>query len=297
MSIFQMPGYPSIDAARLEKMSKDLTISLPQDVAAAINLMAHPAAGAMAMSALGLGLASHAFGIWAGLVAGAAETSQRLLAPLAFADQGAGAATSAKTPKRTAAEPIPFTRRPKPALKVVPKAEPVEAERVEAEPVKAEPGKAQSMKADPVETRPVGGGSGAPKAQVVPSPLKAEASPRPAKPVEPAAAVAETEVGPVVAPPKPVSRQTASKPDGLRKPRTIERPAKPDDLKAISGIGPKLEKVLNDLGVWTYAQIAAWGKQEVGWIDDYLSFGGRIDRDGWIEQAKSLSGPKKSKGK
>jgi NADH-quinone oxidoreductase subunit E len=219
------------------------------------------------------------------LVAGAAEASQRFLEPLALADQGA--ATSAKTPKRTAAEPIPFTRRPKPALKVVPK----------AEPVKAEAGKAQSTKVDSVETRRIGVGSDAPKAQVVPSPPKAEASPPPAKQAEPAAAVAEAEVGPVVAPPKPVSRQTASKSEGLRKPRAIERPAKPDDLKAISGIGPKLEKVLNDLGVWTYAQIAAWGKQEVGWIDDYLSFRGRIDRDGWIEQAKSLSGPKKSKGK
>jgi NADH-quinone oxidoreductase subunit E len=274
MSIFQMPGYASIDAARLEKMSKDLTIGLPEDMAAAINLMAHPAAGAMAMSALGLGLASQAFGIWAGMVAGAAEASQRFFAPLAFADQGAGASTSPK--KRTAAEPIPFTRKPKPALKVVPKAEPAEAEPAEARRPEAE--------------------SEAPKAPVTPPNAAAVRTPF-AQPMEPAAAVAETELGPVIAPPAPVSRQAASKPEGFRKPRSVERPARPDDLKAISGIGPKLEKVLNDLGVWTYAQIAAWGKQEVGWIDDYLSFRGRIDRDGWIEQAKSLSGPKKSKSK
>ena len=58
----------------------------------------------------------------------------------------------------------------------------------------------------------------------------------------------------------------------------IERPAAPDDLKAISGVGPKLEKVLNDLGVWTYAQVAAWSSAEVAWVDDYLSFSGRIGR-------------------
>ena len=74
-------------------------------------------------------------------------------------------------------------------------------------------------------------------------------------------------------------------PEDFHKPRAIERPAAPDDLKAISGIGPKLEKVLNDLGVWTYAQVAAWGSEEVAWVDDYLSFSGRIGRDKWIEQA------------
>ena len=69
-------------------------------------------------------------------------------------------------------------------------------------------------------------------------------------------------------------------------------PKKADDLKAISGIGPKLEKVLNELGVWTYAQIAAWTREEIAWVDDYLSFKGRIGRDDWIGQAVKLSGKK-----
>ena len=47
--------------------------------------------------------------------------------------------------------------------------------------------------------------------------------------------------------------------------------------------------MLNELGVWTYAQIAAWSGEEVAWVDDYLSFTGRIGRDDWIGQAATLA--------
>ncbi len=70
-----------------------------------------------------------------------------------------------------------------------------------------------------------------------------------------------------------------------------EKSVVPDDLKRISGVGPKLEKVLNGLGVYTYAQIAAWSAQEVARIDDHLKFGGRIVRDEWTAQAKALQTP------
>jgi NADH-quinone oxidoreductase subunit E len=79
-------------------------------------------------------------------------------------------------------------------------------------------------------------------------------------------------------------------PEDFRQPRSMPKPKKADDLKAISGIGPKLETVLNGLGVWTYAQIAAWTKEEIAWVDDYLSFKGRIGRDDWIGQAGKLAG-------
>jgi len=62
-----------------------------------------------------------------------------------------------------------------------------------------------------------------------------------------------------------------------------------DDLKLISGVGPKLEGVLNDLGVYHFWQIARWTQREVAWVDDYLSFKGRINRDKWIDQAKVLA--------
>lgn len=71
-------------------------------------------------------------------------------------------------------------------------------------------------------------------------------------------------------------------------PKPIERPGAPDDLKAIGGIGPKLEKVLNGLGVWTYAQIAGLTEGEVLWLDEHLGFRGRIARDEWLRQAAAL---------
>lgn len=61
-----------------------------------------------------------------------------------------------------------------------------------------------------------------------------------------------------------------------------------DDLKRISGIGPKLEKVLNGMGVTSVAQIAAWKKTDIARFDKKLGFQGRISRDDWVGQAKAL---------
>jgi NADH-quinone oxidoreductase subunit E len=76
------------------------------------------------------------------------------------------------------------------------------------------------------------------------------------------------------------------------KPVAIEKPAISDDLKRISGVGPKLEQVLNGLGIYTYAQIAEWSPQEIAWVDDHLKFGGRIERDEWGKQSAALAGGK-----
>ena len=62
-----------------------------------------------------------------------------------------------------------------------------------------------------------------------------------------------------------------------------------DDLKLIGGVGPKLEGVLNELGFWHFDQIAKWTEAEVAWVDSRLKFKGRIARDGWIDQAKTLA--------
>ena len=61
-----------------------------------------------------------------------------------------------------------------------------------------------------------------------------------------------------------------------------------DDLKMISGVGPKLEGVLNELGIFHYSQIAAFTPENIAWIDGYLSFKGRIERDDWLGQAGAL---------
>jgi len=72
----------------------------------------------------------------------------------------------------------------------------------------------------------------------------------------------------------------------------MERPQVVDDLKAISGIGPKLEQVLNGLGIWTYGQIAGWTAAETAWIEDRVGFAGRIGRDDWGGQAVALGATK-----
>ncbi len=76
-----------------------------------------------------------------------------------------------------------------------------------------------------------------------------------------------------------------------KKPRTMKAPRKAgaDDLKQLKGVGPKLEQTLNELGFWHFDQIAKWGAGEIAWVDDNLKFKGRIERDGWVEQAKILA--------
>jgi NADH-quinone oxidoreductase subunit E len=73
------------------------------------------------------------------------------------------------------------------------------------------------------------------------------------------------------------------------RPAGIEKPAAPDDLKLISGIDQRGEKTLNDLGIFTYAQVADWSEAERDWVDGYLNFKGRIARDDWAKQAKVLA--------
>ena len=63
-----------------------------------------------------------------------------------------------------------------------------------------------------------------------------------------------------------------------------------DNLTRIKGIGPANQRKLNGLGIWHFAQIAAWSGDEVAWIGSYLAFPGRIEREGWVEQAKALAG-------
>ena len=62
-----------------------------------------------------------------------------------------------------------------------------------------------------------------------------------------------------------------------------------DDLKKLSGVGPVLEKKLNAEGVTTFAQVASWGPAEIAEFDEKLSFKGRIEREGWVDQAKKLA--------
>jgi large subunit ribosomal protein L21 len=62
-----------------------------------------------------------------------------------------------------------------------------------------------------------------------------------------------------------------------------------NDLTQLSGVGPALLKKLNAAGITTFAQIAAWTEADVAEFDEKLSFKGRIEREGWIAQAKELA--------
>lgn len=185
---------------------------LPPEFAGAFNLMAHPAAAFMAASAIGMGLASQAAGMWLGTVAGAIEATLGMSAGQADAPRAAAA---------TGADVAEARARIRQTL-----------------------------------SRDVGG----PNVVVA---MRKTGKVRPQK----VAGTAPAAVPPVAA----------------------GRPDRPDDLKAIGGVGPKLERVLNGLGVWTYAQIAAWTPAEIAWVDGELGFAGRIGRDDWVGQAARLS--------
>lgn len=75
------------------------------------------------------------------------------------------------------------------------------------------------------------------------------------------------------------------------KPPTLPgaRDGKPDDLKQIKGIGPKIEASLYALGIFHIDQIAAWSKANADWVDAQLAFKGRIRRERWVEQAADLA--------
>jgi NADH-quinone oxidoreductase subunit E len=68
-----------------------------------------------------------------------------------------------------------------------------------------------------------------------------------------------------------------------------ERPADADDLKVLRGVGPKLEAMLNEMGVYTLRQVAGFTEGNLAWVDSNLTaFKGRPLRDGWVEQARAL---------
>jgi predicted flap endonuclease-1-like 5' DNA nuclease len=67
----------------------------------------------------------------------------------------------------------------------------------------------------------------------------------------------------------------------------------PDDLKLIVGVGPVLERMLQQLGITTYRQIARWNERDIDEFDAKLpEFPGRIRRDAWVTQARALHASK-----
>jgi large subunit ribosomal protein L21 len=116
----------------------------------------------------------------------------------------------------------------------------------------------------------VGAGS---VAAVAVAATEAKAKPKPAKKAEAKPAKEEKKAAPKKAAPKKAAKADAGA----------------DDLKELSGVGPALEKKLHAAGVTTFAQIAAWSDDDAAEMGEKLDFKGRIEREGWVEQAKKLA--------
>lgn len=127
----------------------------------------------------------------------------------------------------------------------------------------------------------------------------AQAAPEKAK-AAPAKKTAEAKPAAKKAPAKKPAAAASSKAPAKAKRAPVAADGKPelftaapaegaDNLKLISGVGPKLEQTLNDLGIFTFSQVAGWRKKEIAWVDERLRFKGRIERDDWMSQAKILA--------
>ena len=95
----------------------------------------------------------------------------------------------------------------------------------------------------------------------------------------------QPEPEPVAAAPAPV--EAAPPPPA---PESAPEPAPADDLSRIKGLGPKLQKLLPELGITTFAQIAALTEADLAELDTKLgAFAGRPAKDNWVEQARFLA--------
>jgi predicted flap endonuclease-1-like 5' DNA nuclease len=148
-------------------------------------------------------------------------------------------------------------------------------------------------------TRPTTAGTAAPvaaataaAAAVVAPALKPVSTPTPAPVPAPAPAPAPakpvTAAAPATPPPVAASSHDGGHPG--QRPSGISRVGvTPDSLQRISGIGHVNEEKLNELGIWTFKQIAAWTHANAEWVGSYMAFPGRIEREDWIGQAAQLA--------
>jgi predicted flap endonuclease-1-like 5' DNA nuclease len=83
---------------------------------------------------------------------------------------------------------------------------------------------------------------------------------------------------------------TVPAPSGPIEPEPVQFPEfEEDDLKAIIGIGPALEKKLRGGGVVSYRQLADLSENEIERIEsEVIRSRGRIGRDNWVQQAREL---------
>jgi NADH-quinone oxidoreductase subunit E len=112
------------------------------------------------------------------------------------------------------------------------------------------------------------------------------------KPAKSAAKLAKPVKAKTTAAPKASAAKPAAKVAPKATPAMVASATDRDDLKTISGIGPRLEQELNARGILRYADVAALSKAAVKKLDGELGLEGRIVKDDWAGQAKALSGGK-----
>ena len=83
---------------------------------------------------------------------------------------------------------------------------------------------------------------------------------------------------------KPSAEAKAKKPAPTKEKKAAAKVV--DDLKQLSGVGPALEKKLHAAGVKSFEQIAAWTAKDAEEINEKISSKGRVEKEGWIDQAK-----------
>ncbi len=243
-------------------------------------LMVYPLGAAAAATAIGFGMAGQMAGMMMGAMQAAMQNQSSLLGnhpdlswivptlaeDIAPEEDESEAVEVQPAARAKTADVVTLT----PAAKPVPAKSKAKAKPTAAKPANSKPAPAKA-KTEAAETKPV--------TVAAVEKLKSDA--------EVAAGVASESVV-VVDTPAKAAPAPALEPEDFRRPAEIEKPETPDDLKPISGVGPKLEQVLNGLGILDFDQIAAWQPEEAAWVDDYLQFKGRIDRDDWISQARTL---------
>lgn len=205
------------------------------------------------------------------------------VAPAAAAPAAAPVATPKPAPASVAAPSAPPAPAAAPAAAASPAA--VMSAVVSAPPApapKAAPGKPA---AKPKAEKP------APKA----ASAKPAAKPKAEKPAAKAKAKAPAATDTAASPrasglDAALAKSKAEKPAAAPELLAAPRGGKADDLKQIKGVGPKLEALLNSVGVWHFDQIASWKARDIAFVDEKMvGFHGRITRDEWVKQAKILA--------
>lgn len=126
-----------------------------------------------------------------------------------------------------------------------------------------------------------------------PTATKVAVQSEPVKAVAPRAAKAATA--------KTAAKVAAVKPEASKAPtklveaKSTQTLPVSDNLLLIKGIGPVNDRKLRAHGITSFAQIAGWKKSDVIDVEKYLEFDGRIARENWIGQAKTLGKAAKAK--